>query len=124
MRTSHFTRFIALAALSLGLAGTALAQDATPSSTAAPTDLSRAQVLADLEMWHRAGLTYVSDREIDVRSTEYQRGLERYQQLRASPAATGITAAKAVANIDFHNTEHLASDARHARIVAWFLRRH
>lgn len=37
-------------------------------------------------MWHRAGLTYVSDREIDVRSTEYQRGLERYQQLRASPA--------------------------------------
>lgn len=86
MRTSHFNRFIALTAFSLGLAGTALAQDATPSSTAAPTDLSRAQVLADLEMWHRAGLTYVSDREIDVRSTEYQRGLERYQQLRASPA--------------------------------------
>lgn len=75
MRTSHFTRLIALAALSLGLAGTALAQEATPSSTAAPTDLSRAQVLADLEMWHRAGLTYLSDREIDVRSTEYQRGL-------------------------------------------------
>lgn len=84
MRTS---RLIALTALSLALAGTAaLAQDATPSFPAAPTDLSRAQVLADLEMWHRAGLTYLSDREIDVRSTEYQRGLERYQQLRASPA--------------------------------------
>ena len=49
MRTSHFTRFIAPAVLSLGLAGTALAQEATPSSTAAPTDLSRAQVLADLD---------------------------------------------------------------------------
>lgn len=48
---------------------------------------------------------------------------DELKQLRASPAATGITAAKAVANIDFHNTEHLASDARHARIVAWFLRR-
>jgi hypothetical protein len=79
-------RFIALATLTLGLAGTALAQDSAAAPSPATPDLSRAQVLADLEMWHRAGLTYLSDREIDFRSAEYQRGLERYQQLLASPA--------------------------------------
>ncbi|CAB5703273.1 Uncharacterised protein [Delftia tsuruhatensis] len=86
MRTS---RFITLAALTLGLAGSALAQDGTYPATVtatAATGISRAQVLADLEMWHRAGLTYLSDREIDYRSEEYQRGLERYRQLLASPA--------------------------------------
>ncbi|HEY9194250.1 MAG TPA: hypothetical protein VIO81_15380 [Methyloversatilis sp.] len=43
--------------------------------------------------------------------------------LRASPATAESTAATAVADIDFHNTDHLASDARHARIVDWFKRR-
>lgn len=79
-------RFIAIATLTFGLAGAALAQDSAPTPSPATPDLSRAQVLADLEMWHRAGLTYLSDREIDYRSAEYQRGLERYQQLLAGPA--------------------------------------
>lgn len=48
---------------------------------------------------------------------------EELKQLRAGPATTGTTAATTVADIDFHNTEHLASDAWHVRIVAWFLRR-
>jgi hypothetical protein len=63
----------ALAALTLGFAGTAMAQ-----------------VLADLEMWHQAGMTYLpspsADREVGYNSAEYQRGLARYQQLRSGPA--------------------------------------
>lgn len=79
----------ALAALTLGLAGTAMAQDAiAPASHTA--GLSRAEVLADLEMWHQAGMTYLpspsADREVSYQSAEYQRGLARYQQLRSGPA--------------------------------------
>lgn len=48
---------------------------------------------------------------------------DELKQLRAGSAATGIATATPVADIDFHNTDHLASDARHARIVAWFQRR-
>ena len=47
----------ALAALTLGLAGTAMAQEAVSPSSFATAGLSRAEVLADLEMWHQAGRT-------------------------------------------------------------------
>lgn len=43
--------------------------------------------------------------------------------LRAGSDATEITTAMTLADIDFHNTRHLASDAGHAGIVAWFQRR-
>ena len=80
----------ALAALTLGLAGTAMAQEAVSPSSSNTAGLSRAEVLADLEMWHRAGMTYLpspsADREISYPSAEYQRGLARYQQLRSGPA--------------------------------------
>jgi hypothetical protein len=80
----------ALAALTLGLAGSAMAQEAISPVSSANAGLSRAEVLADLEMWHRAGMTYMpspsADREVSYNSAEYQRGLERYQQLRSGPA--------------------------------------
>ena len=76
----------ALAALTLGLAGTAMAQKPFPL-VLRHRRLSRAEVLADLEMWHQAGMTYLpspsADREIGYNSAEYQRGLARYQQLRS-----------------------------------------
>ena len=80
----------ALAALTLGLAGTAMAQEAVSPASSATAGLSRAEVLADLEMWHQAGMTYLpspsADREISYQSAEYQSGLARYQQLRSGPA--------------------------------------
>jgi len=80
----------ALAALTLGFAGTAMAQEAVSPSSSATAGLSRAEVLADLEMWHQAGMTYLpspsADRDISYNSAEYQRGLARYQQLRSGPA--------------------------------------
>ena len=82
------TLYAAIAALTLGLAGSAMAQEAPAPTTTAHQ--SRAEVLADLEMWHRAGMTYLpspsADREVGYHSAEYQRGLERYQQLRSGPA--------------------------------------
>jgi hypothetical protein len=74
----------ALAALTLGFAGTAMAQEAVSPSSSATAGL------ADLEMWHQAGMTYLpspsADREVGYNSAEYQRGLARYQQLRSGPA--------------------------------------
>ena len=70
----------ALAALTLGLAGTAMAQEAVSPSSSATAGLSRAEVLADLEMWHQAGMTYLpspsADRDISYNSAEYQRLVE------------------------------------------------
>src|SRR2546427_2557054 len=69
---------------------TAMAQEAVSPSSSATAGLSRAEVLADLEMWHQAGMTYLpspsADRDISYNSAEYQRGLARYQQLRSGPA--------------------------------------
>lgn len=88
---------LALAALALALAGSAMAQELTaPAST---DNLSRAEVMADLEMWQRAGMTYLTDRETGVLSAEYRQGLERYRQLRAGPAFL-----EAVARLQEHQT--------------------
>jgi len=86
-------RFTLLAAVFLGVAGSAMAQgSASPPHNdmpAASPGLSRAVVLADLELWHRAGMTYWPHppAEMDMQFTaEYQAGLARYQQLRAGQA--------------------------------------
>jgi hypothetical protein len=80
------SHLIALTALSLGFAGAALAQQEQASPASSAPAASRAEVRADLEMWHRAGLTYLGDRETGYLSAEYLQGLERYRQLRNSPA--------------------------------------
>lgn len=91
------TRFTLLAAVFLGVAGSAMAQGSVsppPNDTpAASTGLSRAEVLADLELWHRAGMTYWPHppAEMDMQYTaEYQAGLARYQQLRTGQAMQQI----------------------------------
>lgn len=82
-----------LTAALLGLAGSALAQSGdytvNPSTQVASTGLSRAEVLADLELWQRAGMTYWPHppAEMDMQFTaEYQAGLARYRQLRGGQA--------------------------------------
>ncbi|WP_027014761.1 DUF4148 domain-containing protein [Comamonas composti] len=82
------TLYSVLAVVALGVAGSAMAQQAE-ISTVSKAGLSRAEVQADLEMWHRAGMTYLPSAsavpEI-VDSPAYQQSLERYQQLRQGPA--------------------------------------
>ncbi len=83
---------LSLALATLALSTTAMAQQApalphAPTvSAAADRDMSRAEVLADLEMWQRAGMPHLADRELGQQSAEYLRGLERYRQLLAGPA--------------------------------------
>jgi hypothetical protein len=53
--------------------------------------LSRADVLADIELWHRAGMTYWPHppAELDMQFVgDYQAGLARYRQLRSAQAST------------------------------------
>ena len=76
-----------------GLAGSALAQsgDSTVNRSAqvASPGLSRAEVLADLELWQRAGMSHWPHppAEMDMQFTaEYQAGLARYRQLRGGQA--------------------------------------
>lgn len=91
-----------LALAALALAGSALAQEPAalqPTASTHASSLSRAEVMADLEMWHRAGMTYLTDRETGAPSAEYRQGLERYSQLRASPAFL-----EAVARLQGHHT--------------------
>lgn len=78
---------VAAALAALTLAGPVMAQN--PAASATDAQLSRAQVLADLDMWHAAGMTYMPSasafQELAL-SSEYQRGMARYEQLRAGPS--------------------------------------
>lgn len=87
------TRSTLLLAAFLGVAGSAVAQGSTPSPIKeAPSPgvgLSRAEVLADLELWHRAGMSYWPAPQAEMGlplTAEYQAGMTSYQQLRAGPA--------------------------------------
>ena len=58
----------------------------THGQTATGMGLSRAEVLADLENWHRAGLSFwlAPSAEIDREYVgDYRAALARYEQLRA-----------------------------------------
>jgi hypothetical protein len=67
------------------LAGTALAQDAAPA--AAERALSRAEVLADLQVWHESGMAALhGGDEPAIFHPNYQATVQRYAALRESPA--------------------------------------
>lgn len=82
-----------LSAALLGLCALAWAQgggstmpDPQPMAGTGP---SRAEVLADLVLWHRAGLSHwpLPSSEIDPRIIgDYQAALTRYRELHAGPA--------------------------------------
>ncbi len=73
------------ALLSLALvAGLAQAADQAASR---PQDLTRAEVVADFNLWHRAGLDqFMNTPGFDFNSAEYHQALAVYQSLRSGPA--------------------------------------
>lgn len=86
-------RLVCVVTLFLGVAGGSMAQDSSPPPVTPPPapapGLSRAEVLADLELWHRAGMSFwpCPPADIDVQFVpEYQNALARYRELRDSPA--------------------------------------
>lgn len=70
------------------LAGASVATAAEPVAAQQAQTLTRAQVLADLEMWDRAGMNrYPSEIAYpDVKGTaDYQANLNEYHRLRSGP---------------------------------------
>ena len=71
-------QWMAAAAVAMALAGVAHAQDTNTAVN--PDALARAQVLADLDMWHQSGMTYLASPSavVDNRNTAEYR---KYQEL-------------------------------------------
>ena len=78
--------------------GTAFANDAggsSPSETVVPvSSQSRAEVLADLQVWQDAGLAAEQWGEAgpEVFAARYQQAEARYQAMRAAPAFAALVA--------------------------------
>lgn len=53
-------------------------------ATAGPAR-SRAEVLADLALWERAGLQHYSEADAGPQDAQYQQRLAQYQRLRSGP---------------------------------------
>ena len=89
----RYRRIFSCAALALGLVSVAHAEGSTTSSTrgTAP-ELTRAQVLEDLQQWHAAGMSFVphpSGYSDSALRPEYQ----RYLQMRQSKTEKSETLA-------------------------------
>ena len=89
MRT--LTTLLASVVLAAG-AASAMAQEISAPTSAATK--SRAEIRADLEMFHRAGLSHVSPAgyEDAAESGQYRKAYAEYQRLLASPAYTAAVA--------------------------------
>lgn len=86
------TRLLTAAVLTASAAA-AMAQD-LPQTSVTPSK-SRAEVMADLEMYQRAGLGYMPTPAAYVEtefSSEYRKAYAEYQRLLASPAYTAAVA--------------------------------
>lgn len=56
-------------------------------SAATTSQLSRAEVIADLRLWQRAGVDRFAEvQEYGLQTSEYQKAFAEYQRLRNSPA--------------------------------------
>ena len=87
------TRLFAAVVLTASAAA-AMAQD-LPQTQAASSSKSRAEVLADLEMFQRAGLGYLPSPTGYIeseQSAEYRNAKAEYDRLLASPAYTAAVA--------------------------------
>lgn len=87
------TRLFAAVVLTASAAA-AMAQD-LPQTQAASSTKSRAEVLADLEMFQRAGLGYLPSPTGYIeseQSAEYRKAKAEYDRLLASPAYTAAVA--------------------------------
>lgn len=88
------TRTAALRTAALSLTASLLLAAALPQAHAETTatgvsgsQLSRAEVIADLRLWQRAGVDrFVDVQEYGLQTSEYQKAFAEYQRLRNSPA--------------------------------------
>lgn len=80
-------RYVVGALLCLTLVSTAIAQDQSCSVMADQAKpLTRAEVIADLRLWQRAGLSRFDSPYLqDVFAEAYQQALQRYFKLRNGP---------------------------------------
>lgn len=88
MNGKHIVGKYLVALGSLAAAGTVLAQDAAPQ---APTgQLSRVEVVADLNLWKRVGIEAYTNRgdSYEFFNPAYERALAEYQRLRNGPLST------------------------------------
>lgn len=99
MNSKHFShRFTAFKAIplaaawaaliGLGLAQTAAAAEPAQAAVSTPDkQVSRAEVIADLRLWLRAGMEQYSDPAVrDAMEHSYKQALARYEALRHGPA--------------------------------------
>lgn len=91
-RTAQAKTFSATLALTASLLlATALpqahAQEYLPTPSSSSSQLSRAEVIADLNLWQRAGVDrYVETQQYGLETSEYQKAFAEYQRLRNGPA--------------------------------------
>lgn len=75
--------------LAAGVSGTALAQQAPSTALTSPygVPLTRAEVLADLALWKRAGVDrfWRGEATPDIYSPEYKAAFSEYVRLRSGP---------------------------------------
>lgn len=75
--------------LAAGVSGTALAQQASSTALTSPygAPLTRAEVLADLALWKRAGVDrfWRGEATPDIYSPEYKAAFSEYVRLRSGP---------------------------------------
>ena len=73
-------------ALVAGVAQAGAAQ-AVEQAINRPQALTRAEVVADFNLWHRAGLDqFINTPGFNFNSAEYQQALDTYHALRSGPA--------------------------------------
>jgi hypothetical protein len=86
MNRKTIARKYIAALLTLAAAGSALAQEATPDQPVITSQLSRAEVIADLNLWKRAGVeAYVGGEADSTLTPGYQQALAEYRRLRSGP---------------------------------------
>lgn len=92
----NFSKSLSLIFVPLCVCTAALAQDvggASPADAPAPTStMSRAEVLADLQVWRESGLAELQAGESgpDVYSARYRSAEARYAAMRAAPAFAAL----------------------------------
>lgn len=85
MQTKLILSFLALS-LAAAVAMPARAEQASPADAAAKP-LSRAEVIADLNLWRQAGVErYAELVTYELEVDAYERAWHAYQRLRSSPA--------------------------------------
>ncbi len=90
-----------LIASTLSLAAAGSIAQPVAQSLAEPPALTRAEVLADLELYRESGLAQLNDGPIVSSSAaEYQAAQRRYRELRASPRYAALVRAHGGPDLD------------------------